>query len=195
MIPSAAERRSRGASGPFRFADFVARVQDGQKADLLDGVIYHLASPDNIDAGTLFVWLITLLAEYVDESDLGHIYGSRVAFRLSDTYSPGPDIAFIRKGREAIIKTNFVNGPPDLAIEIVSPDSIERDCEIKRTRRRECANTGSLTRWKRRSIASSGAARLGSSSRRGRKKELWRAMCCLDSTFARNGSGSARSPR
>jgi Uma2 family endonuclease len=131
MTPRAAERQNRRASGPFRFADFLARVQDGQKADLLDGVIY-MASPENTDAAELFAWLLSLMVAYVAEHDLGKVYGSRVAFRLSDTYAPEPDIAFVRKRRKGIIERGSVNGPPDLALEIVSPDSIERDYEIKR---------------------------------------------------------------
>jgi Uma2 family endonuclease len=131
MVPSAAKRMSRTPLGPYRFEDFCAMVHDGEKADLLDGVIY-MASPDNTDAADLFVWLMTLLADYVQELDLGKVYGSRVAFRLSDTYSPEPDVAFLRRGREAIIERNYVDGAPDLAVEIVSPDSIERDYNIKR---------------------------------------------------------------
>ena len=39
------------------FEDFCFLVKDGQKADLIDGVIY-MASPDNLDANRLSKWLI-----------------------------------------------------------------------------------------------------------------------------------------
>lgn len=35
------------------------------------------------------------------------------------------------------IKSGYVDGPPDLAVEIVSPDSVERDYENKRRRYEE----------------------------------------------------------
>jgi len=38
----------------------------------------------------------------------------------------------VRKEREADIRGTYVLGPPDAAIEIVSPDSIERDYVTKR---------------------------------------------------------------
>lgn len=65
------------------FADFVEFVRDDQKADLLDGVIY-LSSPDNTDANDLFVWLVAIIKGLVDARDLGVVYGSRVAFRITD---------------------------------------------------------------------------------------------------------------
>src|SRR5262249_10790183 len=63
---------------------------------------------------------------------LGKIVGSRVAFRLGTGGGPEPDIAFIRKERMRLLKGGYVNGAPDLAMEIVSPDSITRDYYDKR---------------------------------------------------------------
>jgi Uma2 family endonuclease len=122
-----AERRTKGYS----FDDFCALVKDGEKADLIGGVIY-MASPDNMDANDLFVWLLRLLADIVEIKDLGKVNGSRAAYRVNQANSPEPDVAFIRRGRTNLVRRGFVNGPPDLAIEIVSPDSVERDYETKR---------------------------------------------------------------
>jgi Uma2 family endonuclease len=115
----------------YTFEDFCLLVKDGQKADLIDGVIY-MASPDNMDANDLFVWLIRLLADIVDINDLGKVNGSRAAYRVNDKNSPEPDIAFVRRNRTNLVRRGFVNGPPDLAMEIVSPESVERDYETKR---------------------------------------------------------------
>jgi Uma2 family endonuclease len=115
----------------YTFEDFCLLVQDGQKADLIDGVIY-MASPDNMDANDLFVWLMRLLADVVELNDLGKVNGSRAAYRVNDRNSPEPDIAFIRRNRTNLVRRGFVNGAPDLAMEIVSPESVERDYETKR---------------------------------------------------------------
>jgi Uma2 family endonuclease len=113
------------------FDEFCFLVKDGQKADLIDGVIY-IASPDNTDANSLNGWLCALMNIYVREKDLGKVFASRVAFRLDDTNSPEPDIGFIRKDRLQLVKRGRIDGPPDLAVEIVSPDSVERDYGKKR---------------------------------------------------------------
>jgi Uma2 family endonuclease len=122
-----ADRRTKG----YTFDDFCALVKEGEKADLIEGVIY-MASPDNIDANDLFVWLLRLLADIVENKDLGKVNGSRAAYRFNQANSPEPDVALIRRGRTNLVRRGFVNGPPDLAIEIVSPDSVERDYETKR---------------------------------------------------------------
>jgi Uma2 family endonuclease len=68
---------------------------------------------------------------------LGSVYGPRVAFRINDAESPEPDVAFVRSERRHLLRRGFVAGPPDLAIEIVSPDSVERDYVAKRHQYRE----------------------------------------------------------
>jgi Uma2 family endonuclease len=122
----------RNRSGSVTFDAFCSMVPDGQKADLINGVIY-MASPDNTDAGDLFAWLLTLLYDFCERHDLGKVYGSRIAFRLDDKNSPEPDIAVVLKGHLDRVERGHVLGPADLAIEIVSPESVERDYDKKRT--------------------------------------------------------------
>jgi Uma2 family endonuclease len=116
---------------PYTFEDFCALVKDGEKADLIDGVIY-MASPDNTDANSLFMWLGGLIDLFVEQKELGEVYGSRVAFRLDDTNGPEPDIAFVRKDHLDRVERGFVRGGPDLAVEIVSPESKDRNYGKKR---------------------------------------------------------------
>jgi Uma2 family endonuclease len=115
----------------FTFDDFCRIIKDHQKADLIDGVI-HMASPENLAANDLFVWLISVMSAFVHELRLGTVYGSRVAFRLDRLGSPEPDIAFVRTERLHLAQFGYFDGPPDLGVEIVSPDSVERDYEQKR---------------------------------------------------------------
>jgi Uma2 family endonuclease len=115
----------------FTFDDFCVLVKQGQKADLIDGVIY-MASPDNTNANELSAWLISLVYDYVQVKRLGKVFHSRVALRLDDLNSPEPDLLFVRKSRLHLVKRGFIVGPADLAVEIVSPESIERDYQKKR---------------------------------------------------------------
>jgi Uma2 family endonuclease len=123
-------------AAPYTFEDFCALIREDQKADLIDGVIY-MASPDNTDANEVFMWLGGLMNLFVEEFQLGQVYGSRVAFRLDDTNGPEPDIAFVIKKKLNRVMRGFVKGGPDLAVEIVSPDSIERDYDKKRKKYEE----------------------------------------------------------
>ncbi len=118
-------------TGTYTFEDFLAMVRPDQKADLLDGVIY-VASPESTDHNKLGGWLYRLMSEYVEQLDLGDVYYTRVAFRIGKKRGPEPDVAFVARRRAHLIQRGFVDGAPDVAVEIVSPDSAERDDEKKR---------------------------------------------------------------
>jgi Uma2 family endonuclease len=106
-------------------------IREDQKADLIDGVIY-MASPENTDANDLFMWLGGLMRYFAAYRDLGKVYGSRVALRLDEKNAPEPDIAFVRKEHLHQVERGGIEGTSDLAVEIVSPDSVERDYDTKR---------------------------------------------------------------
>ena len=127
-------------SGACTFGDFLELVAEDQKADLLDGVI-HMASPENVDHNELVFWLGTILRLFIEDRALGKLTINRVAYRLSDTNAPEPDLGFVRTQRLGILKSGYVDGPPDLAVEVVSPESVDRDYEEKR-RRYQAAGVG-----------------------------------------------------
>jgi Uma2 family endonuclease len=118
------------------FEDFCLLVKDGQKGDLIDGVIY-MASPENTAAYRLAKLLGTVMDFFVEERGLGEVFGSRVAFRLAEDQAPEPDLAFVRTENLHRVKRGYVEGPPDLALEIVSPESVDRDYVLKREQYRQ----------------------------------------------------------
>ncbi len=133
------ENRPRGVKGssmprstqPITVDQFVELVEDGQKADLLDGMIC-MASPDSRAAAEVNAFLTSLLCLFVQERGLGQIYGPRSAFRLAETYAPEPDLAFVPRDRLHLWEGAVFKGAPDLAIEIIAPDSVNRDTVVKR---------------------------------------------------------------
>jgi Uma2 family endonuclease len=127
----------------YTFDEFCELVKDGEKADLIDGVIY-MASPENTDANLLGGWLYALMLLIIQHHDLGKVFISRVAFRLGDSNGPEPDIAFVSKDRLAIVKRGRVEGAADLAVEVVSPDSVDRDY---RQKRRQFEQAGTREYW------------------------------------------------
>ncbi|MGH7171617.1 MAG: Uma2 family endonuclease, partial [Gemmataceae bacterium] len=104
--------------------------------DSTHGVIY-LAPPETPDANQLFGWLLTCVKLYADRTKQGAVFASRVAFRLANDQGPEPDIAFIRTEHLDRVKRSHVEGPPDFVMEIVAPDSVERDYYLKRARYEE----------------------------------------------------------
>jgi len=122
---------TRTRTGSVSFAEFLELVREDQKADLIDGVIY-MASPESVGHNRLVGWLSRMLGTYVERKQLGEVLINRVAFRLAPRSAPEPDIAYVSDERRTNIKSGFVDGPPTVAIEFVSPDSVSRDYELKR---------------------------------------------------------------
>jgi Uma2 family endonuclease len=91
----------------YNFDEFCALLKDGQKADLIDGVIY-MASPDSFETNELNGWLYILLAVFVARKKLGKVCVSRVAFRLGERGGPEPDIGFVKKSRQHKVKRGYV---------------------------------------------------------------------------------------
>lgn len=115
------------ASKPITVEEFYALVGDGRKADLIDGVIY-MASPDSRVNDQIAGFLSTLVRGYSEARDLGGlVFGSRFAFRLSSIRAPEPDVAFVSRSRVHLVHDVGMDGGPDVAVEIVSPDSRSRD--------------------------------------------------------------------
>ena len=114
------------------FEEFCEWIPEGLKADLIEGVIY-VASPDNIKHHNIAMFLNLLIRGYLRRRKIkGHTFGFRIAFRLGDTEGPEPDLAYLAPEHSDRICETYIDGPPDLAVEIISPDSIERDYRKKR---------------------------------------------------------------
>jgi Uma2 family endonuclease len=114
------------------FEDFCERIPEGLKADLIEGVIY-VASPDNIEHYGINSWLNSLWSLFLEKRKIrGRLFGFKMAFRLSEKSGPEPDLAYVRPENAYRIRKTSVQGAPDAAMEIVSPDSIDRDYRKKR---------------------------------------------------------------
>lgn len=111
--------------------EYVAWVlRTGTKAEWVEGEVVYM-SPQNREHSELLVWLIRLLADYVEERHLGSMHFDML-LRLSRRRNLRiPDIFFVSNERAQIIGPTMLREPPDLVIEIVSPDSSARDWREK----------------------------------------------------------------
>jgi Uma2 family endonuclease len=108
--------------GLVTFDQFYEIVEENIKADLLDGKIIR-DSPAVPQHGKTCMWFSTLLTLYVQKFDLGEINGGTTTVRLSNYQGPEPDVFFVRKSRLGIIGEKYLEGPPDLCIEVISKSS------------------------------------------------------------------------
>ena len=97
---------------------------NADRCELIRGEIVPM-TPASPGHGRIASRLDTRLRNYVEARSLGEVYGGDVGFHIErdpDTVR-APDIAFVRAERAAEEpERGFFPGPPDLAVEVVSPD-------------------------------------------------------------------------
>jgi Uma2 family endonuclease len=110
--------------------EFEAWCDEDVKAEYVNGeVIVH--SPVSTRHNDAVLFLAGLLRVIVQQHDLGRVLGPELQVRLRPGLRRVPDLLFVAKERADMIHPTLVEGAPDLIVEIVSPDSVERDWREK----------------------------------------------------------------
>ena len=102
-------------------------LPDGERAELINGQIYHMAPPLRQHQKISFA-MSRLIADYIDRKGCScEVYPAPFAVFLNedDTTYVEPDIFVICDSKK--LNNKGCNGAPDWIIEIVSPDSRRMD--------------------------------------------------------------------
>lgn len=116
---------------PMSYDEYLQWADEDTLAEWVEGeVIIHM--PPRNEHQELLGFLFTLLREFVALFDLGKVQIAPFEIKLwPDGPSREPDIFFLKKENLDRLTSKRLNGPPDLAIEIISPDSVYRDRDKK----------------------------------------------------------------
>lgn len=113
-------------------ADELLRIpDDGSRYELVDGELKKM-SPAGFEHGRIAMIAGASLAAWVRLHRLGAVTAAETGFTLRrnpDTVR-APDVAFIRAER-VIESPGFFPGPPDLAIEVLSPGDTYSEVDAK----------------------------------------------------------------
>ena len=106
------------------FEDFLSEY-DGVHAEWVAGTVVVM-SPVLDRNQDIADWLTTLLRFLVEEDGVGVVRSAPEAMRLGNV-AREPDLMFIAAEHLDRIRPTHIDGAPDLAIEVISPDSRRRD--------------------------------------------------------------------
>ena len=112
------------------YEEFLAWYDDSH-AEWVDGEVI-LMSPVSKQHQLLASFLAALIQLWTEDRQLGLVLTAPFQMKLS--FRPSgrePDVLFIARERLDLLKNNYLDGPADLAIEVISPDSRTRDREDK----------------------------------------------------------------
>jgi len=111
--------------------ELLAMPRGGQRYELVDGELIAM-SPSGADHGDIALTIGAHLKQHVHSHRLGKAYAAETGFligRNPDTVR-APDAAFVRNERVVRVAT-FFPGPPDLAVEVLSPSDTASEVESK----------------------------------------------------------------
>ncbi|MBL8153206.1 MAG: Uma2 family endonuclease [Anaerolineae bacterium] len=117
--------------GHWTAQDWETLPDDGNRYEIIDGVLYMSTSPSYFHQWILKQFVIRWGAK-VEDSGLGYVHFAPVGVLMPGCEPVQPDLVFIRAGRESIIHDRRIRGVPDLIAEILSPGNRDYDEDIKK---------------------------------------------------------------
>ncbi len=109
----------------YTYEDYL-NITDDKRYELIEGELIMVPAPFTYHQKISRELEFELL-KFVKENNLGEVLYAPCDVVLSNENVVQPDILFISKERLNIIGEKNIQGPPDIAIEIVSEDSAYRD--------------------------------------------------------------------
>lgn len=109
--------------GKVTFEEFLRWADEDVRAEWVDGEVVVLA-PASSWHQDLCDFITALLRIYAETRSKGFVRCAPFLMRTGpDLPAREPDVVFISRERDEVIKENYLDGAADLVVEVVSPDS------------------------------------------------------------------------
>jgi Uma2 family endonuclease len=130
---------------PISFEEFLDWCDADTRAEWVNGKVVLLSPSESFPHVEIAHFLSKVLGIYVEARGLGVIAPNFMMKMAAIPSGRVPDLSFIKKERlEKGLRHTYFEGPADLAVEVVSPDSVDRDEDEKF---REYAKAGVREYW------------------------------------------------
>jgi Uma2 family endonuclease len=107
--------------------EFLAWLDEDIWAEWVNGEVLIMSPASNLHQA-LVLFLAALMQHWAEAFDLGVVRTEPFLVKLPEPLpARSPDIIFVAKENLHKITTNYLDGAPDIAVEIISPDSRNRD--------------------------------------------------------------------
>lgn len=115
--------------------EFMALPEDGHRYEIVDGELIDMGNSGALH-GNIAIILSSALFAVVNVQKVGALFDSSTAFKMKNGNKRSPDISFFAKERlqgMTELPTGFLEGAPDLAVEILSPGNTIEEIDDKIT--------------------------------------------------------------
>ncbi len=108
------------------FEEYMAWGDEDVRSELVNGKVL-IMSPISRRHQQIASFLDNILTIYAETTGVGEVLTAPFAMRIGDTTVREPDLLFVSKTHQNRLTNTYLNGPADIVIEIISPESIGRD--------------------------------------------------------------------
>lgn len=116
--------------GHWTYADWETLPDDGNRYEVIDGVLYMTTSPSNFHQ-----WIIQKLYRFIgipaEDQGLGFTFTAPIGLLMPGCDPVQPDFVFVLKANANIIYDGRIRGVPNLIIEVQSPGNAAYDERVK----------------------------------------------------------------
>jgi Uma2 family endonuclease len=129
--------------GRWTYTEYAALPDDGQRYEVIDGVLYMTPAPNLGHQGGIARFVYYFMAE-VELAGLGRVFPAPTDVELAPNTVVQPDIVVILNANASILAGMRVLGAPDLVVEIASPSTAGYD---RRQKQNAYARAGVWEYW------------------------------------------------
>lgn len=113
----------------FTYADLADTPDDGRRYEIIEGEL--VVSPSPVEKHQRVVGNVFELFLRARRAGYGRAYVAPFDVIFDDLNAMQPDVIFIGRERQSIIKREGIRGAPDLVVEILSESTRHRDVGVK----------------------------------------------------------------
>jgi len=107
------------------YDEFLAWAGEDTLAEWVNGEVI-ISSPASRKHQQISDFLISVMRAFVEQHDLGVVLSASFQMKLARS-GREPDLLFVAQEHLERLRETYLDGPADLAVEIISPESIGRD--------------------------------------------------------------------
>lgn len=129
--------------GNWTYDDYAALPEDGQRYEIIDGVLFMAPSPNewHQSSGVRFSHYLFV---HIEDAGLGRVYAAPFDVELAPDTVVQPDALVVLNANRGKITFSRIIGAPDLVVEIASPGTTTHDLGRKK---RAYARAGVMEYW------------------------------------------------
>ncbi len=117
--------------GEWTYDDYARLPDNGMRYEVIEGELYMSPAP-RPNHQRAIVALLRYFLEYLQQHPVGEILISPIDVNLPGLAGPvQPDLIFITHDRRHIVKEKFIQGTPNLIVEVLSPSNPTHDRNTK----------------------------------------------------------------